>query len=632
MRSTFLCIGILAMSFLARAQSLIVSVQTSVPSPQPIETPVTLTMSATDTFPNPGALTFKVEVSNPSNAGSFRTLHDFAQATTFLWARNLEEGNYQLRVTARDSNYESQTAQIVIPFTMKAILTGTQPVVAATRHPLVAVFSAPPCPTGESMRVSFLASGSSAQPYLTNYSSCTGTHNMNFLVAGMIPKTTYVFTYQIESSTGIVTNGPSVSWTSGSLNSSLTLASVNFPVPWGSASSPERLLLVSNVVQATPDAVDNEGRVVWYYYGNGEIVSPGVDEAQIVRLISGGTMLVLTGYAGDWTGTGVYGNQTDHQVVQEMDMTGAVVGETNVDRVNEQLIAMGGDPISTFNHDARRLPNGDTMVVATVQKIYPAGTQGSTAPINILGTTLVELNENYQLVWYWECFDHLSDTELNINRVATLGEQCGPGSRGTSEGCPPVLISAPANDWLHTNTVQLQEDGSLIISMRNQDWVGKIDFGNGTGTGNVLWELGLDGNFSIVNSTNDPYPWFSHQHDAEIINSLETIIIFDNGNTRVEQNGGNSRGYVMNIDESTLVATTLDLYNMGYYAVAQGSAQQLGNGDYMFMGGQIEADPQYQYGAEFGLLSGNIVYSETSPHSEAYRVWRVPNLSNLPAN
>jgi hypothetical protein len=589
-------------------------------------------MSATDTFANPGVITYKVEVSSPGSAGTFRTVHDFATIPTFLWARSLTEGQYQIRVTARDSNYLTQTAQTIVHFTMKPVLTGNQPVVVATRHPLVALYSAPPCPTGESMRVSFAPSGGTSQPYVTTYSNCTGTHNMNFLVAGLIGNTPYVFTYQLKSATGTITNGPPVTWTSGTGDAGLTLASVNFPVSWGASSSPEKLLLISNVVQATPDAVDNAGRVIWYYYGNGEIVTPGVDEAQIVRLISGGEILVLTGYAYDWTGTGVYGNQTDHQVVQEMDMTGAVIGETNVDRVNEQLIAMGADPISTFNHDARRLPNGDTMVVATVQKIYPAGTQGSTTPINILGTTLVELDQNYQLVWYWECFDHLSDTELNINRQATLGEQCGPGSRGTSEGCPPVLISTPANDWLHTNTVQYEADGSLIISLRNQDWVAKIDFGNGTGTGNVLWELGLDGNFAMVNTTNDPYPWFSHQHDAEIIDDLETLIMFDNGNLRIEENGGNSRGYVMNVNESTMVATTQYLYNMGYNAVAQGSAQVLGNGDYFFMGGQIEADPQFQYGAEFGISSGNIVYSETTPKSEAYRAWRVPNLSNLPAN
>jgi hypothetical protein len=612
------------------AQNLTVSVQTSLPSPQPIETPITLTLSAADTNVNPGILNYKIEVSAPGST-TFRTVHDFAEAATFVWGRNIVPGTYQIRVTARDSNYLTQPSATVVPFTMTTRLTGNQPVVNATSHPLVALFSAPSCPSGESMRVSFLASGSSAAPYTTNYSSCTGSGSMNFLVAGLIPSTKYVFTYQIKTATGSVTNGPSVSWTSGAINPSVVLAPVSFPVPYGQLSSqPERITLISNTVQATPDAVDTQGRVVWYYAGNGIDSEPGVPVVQITRLINGGTMLLLTGYDEDYTGTGVYGNQVDHQVVQEMDMTGAVVRETNVDRMNEQLIALGADPISTFNHEAIRLSNGDTVVVATVQKIFPAGTQGSTTPIDILGTTLVELDANFQLVWYWECFDHLSTTGLNINTPATLGEQCGT-DRGTSEGCPPVLLSVPANDWLHTNTAQIQTDGSIVMSLRNLDSLIKIDFGNGSGTGNVLWTLGQNGNFALINSTNDPWPWFSHQHDAEIVDSLETLIIFDNGNTRVDAEGGNSRGYVMNLNESTMVATTLELYNMGYYAVAQGSAQKLSNGDYFFMGGQIAgAKQQFQYGAEFGILSGNIVYSEQTNKSEAYRAWRVPNLSNLP--
>jgi hypothetical protein len=50
------------------------------------------------------------------------------------------------------------------------------------------------------------------------------------------------------------------------------------------------------------------------------------------------------------------------------------------------------------------------------------------------------------------------------------------------------------------------------------------------------------------------------------------------------------------------------------------------------MGGQIAgAKQQFQYGAEFGA-TGAIVFSEETTRSEAYRVWRVPNLSNLAPN
>src|ERR1022692_3452766 len=93
-------------------------------------------------------------------------------------------------------------------------------------------------------------------------------------------------------------------------------------------------------------------------------------------------------------------------------------------------------------------------------------------------------------------------------------------------------------------------DGNLIVSTRNQDWLYKVDYNNGTGTGNVLWLMGLGGAFAFNNIYADPYPWFSHQHDAEIYNTATgEFTVFDNGTTRVAPppiglGSGNSRGMV----------------------------------------------------------------------------------------
>src|ERR1022692_3092406 len=76
------------------------------------------------------------------------------------------------------------------------------------------------------------------------------------------------------------------------------------------------------------------------------------------------------------------------------------------------------------------------------------------------------------------------------------------------------------------------------------------DYNNGTGTGNVLWLMGLGGAFAFNNIYADPYPWFSHQHDAEIYNTATgEFTVFDNGTTRVAPppiglGSGNSRGMV----------------------------------------------------------------------------------------
>ena len=80
-------------------------------------------------------------------------------------------------------------------------------------------------------------------------------------------------------------------------------------------------------------------------------------------------------------------------------------------------------------------------------------------------------------------------------------------------GCPPVNLAPVANNWLHSNSVSYTADGHFLLSMRHQDWVIKINYAIGAGSGNVIWRLGKDDDFTITSS--DPYPWFSHQHDAD---------------------------------------------------------------------------------------------------------------------
>jgi hypothetical protein len=127
------------------------------------------------------------------------------------------------------------------------------------------------------------------------------------------------------------------------------------------------------------------------------------------------------------------------------------------------------------------------------------------------------------------------------------------------------------------------EDGNLILSIRHQDWVIKIDYRNGAGDGHVIWRLGQGGDFT-VNST-DANPWFSHQHDAHLIDD-HTLILFDNGNTRqVSDPTANSRGQVWTLDEATMTATLLLNVDLGNYSFRLGSAQRLSNGDYSFMSG-----------------------------------------------
>ena len=153
----------------------------------------------------------------------------------------------------------------------------------------------------------------------------------------------------------------------------------------------------------------------------------------------------------------------------------------------------------------------------------------------MLGDIIIVLNNDLEVVWAWNSFDH-----LDVTRMATLNETCAP----VGGGCPPFHNSQIANDWLHGNSVQQTPDGDLLYSARHQDWLIKIDYRFGEGSGNVIWRLGKDGDFQAI--SDDPYPWFSHQHDAGFTPDGSLLTVFDNGNMRFSTDEStHSRGQVV---------------------------------------------------------------------------------------
>jgi hypothetical protein len=156
------------------------------------------------------------------------------------------------------------------------------------------------------------------------------------------------------------------------------------------------------------------------------------------------------------------------------------------------------------------------------------------------------------------------------------------------------------------------------------DWVVRIDYNNGTGSGNVVWRLGKDGDFTFNSS--DPYPWFSHQHDSGYdFGTTQILSVFDNGNTRVAQLGsGNSRGQVLRLNESNMTATLLVNADLGTYSGALGSAAGLENGNFHFTSGFINGPGGFGQSVEV-LPSGVINYNQQAG-AATYRSYRVTSM------
>ena len=299
------------------------------------------------------------------------------------------------------------------------------------------------------------------------------------------------------------------------------------------------------------------------------------------------------------------------QVIRKFDLVGMTVLETNAARVNEQLAAMGRRPITGFHHEARTLPDGRIAALAGVEQIL-TDVQGP-GPVDVLGDMIVVFDSNLNVVWTWDTFDH-----LDVTRKAILGETCGPVS-----ACAPFYLAKTANDWTHGNALQQTPDGELLYSSRHQDWLIKVSYQNGTGDGHIIWRLGKDGDFQINSS--DPWPWFSHQHDANFeFSDPSALLVFDDGNTRVTSIGGNSRGQALRLDEQNRTASFILNADLGVFSLAVGSAQLLPDHNYHFDAGFVPEGKGVAYSIEVDG-TGHFVY-EAKANAILYRTFRMTNL------
>ena len=485
--------------------------------------------------------------------GAWRLVSDFFTRKTFDWT-TLQEGAYDFRIVARN-RVTAESTEAITPYTIRSRAQGT-PAVAGTAHPLVLLYSAPPCDAGW-MRVRYkhvLA----IYWQSTLFQACTPGRALNFYIAGLRQNSGYVVQQQVFNGANPPVDGPTLQVRSGSAVGAFNPISVTQP-PAPGASLGDTAILHSFVGLAAsyfPVVTDLGGGLIWYY--------PKPLTAAL-RPLFGGTMMVLI--REDVTG----------RVIREIDLAGYTVRETNSTVVSEQLVAMGHDPIGVFHHEALRLANGHTLVLASVERML-TDVQGP-GPVNVYGEMIVELDENLQVTWAWNAFDR-----LDASRVALLGETCA----SESPGCPALFLGPTANDWLHANSIAYDPaDHNLIVSLRHQDWVIKIDYRDGAGSGDVIWRLGPDGDFVLnADPSHGPWPWFSHQHDARMLGTH--VLLFDNGNARVEGPagiGGNSRGQVFRLDEAARTATLTFNHDLGGYSAALGSSQRLSNGSLFFGNG-----------------------------------------------
>ena len=640
----------------------ILSITPSLKSPQPIGAVVRWVVRATDS--HAGTPTFQFNLAPPG--GALALVKDFNVGTfqsgawtsqPFVWVPTGIEGVYQIQVVIKDFA-SGETASKTVQFQVSPLVTGSTPVVVATANPLVALFSAPSCPAGSTMQVAFQPQSLKAPQTTTSSISCHPPATMTFEIAGMYPGTTYNMVAQTNTG-GVVTNGAPATFTTGALPIDIPFPSYTVNIAATSQTDTADWVILQNVLQfggnvVYPEvATDLSGNIIWYYNTGQRMF--------LTRPLQNGTMLTMqNGLSWNPASTGL-------QLLRQIDLAGNIVKETNLGVLSEQLVAMGAAdaalcntiPIPTpvgaacidaFHHDAiQTLPNGDTAVLVAVEKIFPPGTQGDTTglPVDIVGDMIVVLDINWQVLWYFDTFQHDSGApQLDITRPAVLGETC---TAGQSADCPIISLVTPgisplAKDWLHANSLYYwPQSGDIVWSSRNQDWIMKVDYNNGAGTGNILWRMGPCGDFMFNDLNNDAWPWFSHQHEPGMENGgAGPLTLLDNGNTRYSKPGastgciqgvgaGDSRGMALTVDESNMTVTPVLSVNLEVRSFGDGSAQLLSGGNYSFLPSYVRLPGTrdiVSYPIEIlptpGTLTGTQVLNILAPQN--YRIWRMPSL------
>lgn len=452
--------------------------------------------------------------------------------------------------------------------------------VSATQHPLVAQYT---------ITVSAAAQASIEFGTTTAYGRMTASRpvtagELSLLVAGMRPATTYHMRARIDFISGVTMYDSDHTFTTGNLPNNISFPQAQ--VTQRSNSSIQGVDLVSaQKTQVTATVFDNDGSLIWYCYDPTQAPS----SAFPIRSLSNGDFLV----------------QYLH-VIQEVDLSGNVVRKETLDQLNSDLKAAGyslqGD---LFHHDILPLDNGHWIVLVQLVKSFEdlPGYPGTTS---VLGDALVDLDPNNQPVWVWNTFDH-----LDVNRH-------------------PYMFP----DWTHSNALVYTRDRNLLLSMRHQSWVIKINYANGAGNGDILWHLGPEGDFSLAQ--NDASQWFYNQHFPTILQSQggkTTLAIFDNGNTRPDSSGQSceqnndcySRGLIMDLDESAMTANITWQYAPTWYSDWGGSIAQMPNGD-------MEIDFTSPNGGPARVVETDssaapqVIWEMDSSNAPFYRAYRIPSL------
>lgn len=249
-------------------------------------------------------------------------------------------------------------------------------------------------------------------------------------------------------------------------------------------------------------------------------------------------------------------------------------------------VAMQNQP--TDAHDIEVSPDGSRVLLqGWAQEFVDLSPWGGPANGMVLNPVVQEqVIGTGQVTFEWSTLDHIS-----------------PG-----ESTEPMT---GFGDLFHSNSLEYDTDGNILISYRNTSTVYKID----RNTGEVIWRFGgKENDFTFTGGEAD-MP--SYQHDARRLPNGE-FSVFDNGNTHNPQE---SRGVIYDLDETTMTATVVQELRADPPAFTPfiGNNRQVSNGNQLVGFGATGRMVEYADGQE--VFSGQFDQGWSSYRAERTNGW-----------
>jgi arylsulfate sulfotransferase len=485
--------------------------------------------------------------------------------------------------------------------------------VTTTDNPQVALYTVT-LPFPGSVTVNF---GTDTNYGLKTWTQSTDTPGgaVSIFVAGMKATTTYHMRAAVNFSNGINANDADHTFTTKAVPANMKL---NVTTTTTTGTTPQPGLELLNPLGGNPSGIlvtDLSGNILWTY------ADPGNQLLNIingVNLLPNGDLLMAIGPLGLPSPTTAIINE-----IREVNLAGDTVREISIQDLNTELAsatcAECKVTLASFHHDILALPNGHWLVLGNTQMALSSTTTPSLTnlpPATVLGDVIVDLDQNMQPVWAWNEFNH-----LDPNRH-------------------PLLFP----DWTHTNAILYsKDDGNLLVSVRNQNWIIKVKYADGAGDGSILWRLGEGGEFTLQGGT-DPTDWQYAQHGPTIFSpntsGIFSLGVMDNGNDRIFAAGVTcgSPGAppclyttvpIWQINESAKTATLIfhQILPANLYSNFAGNAEQLANGNVEYDVANTSANPFASDVFEVTEQTNpQTIWTMHVSGTYLYRAFRIPSL------